>query len=1286
VADLLLPNQADSASDIGVSQGKFRQQIASAVSAIRGIAGAGNFDPAVGVALAQRLLTSQFILYVDPITGRDTYRSGYHNREAGLLNQQLECGYSPFAPFRSLSRALIEVARISFVTGPDNDIYDRVVISVANGEHIADNRPSVGLPGVTPWEDGQEPTLDELAAFNSLASAGLILPRGVSVLGLDLRKTVVRPTYVPSTADSPATGRGAIFRTTGGGFFFTFTFKDNLSVKRSHHMLHCFEFCSDADLRQYYSKVVQAFSKAEGLEVMPGETEIVAPYPDAPTPDTDTTTGSSSYVFSCSLRSDYGLCGAYLDGDEVTGFKSMVTAQFTQVSLQRDMNAWQVYGSGNWRGVANYDEYIASDINNIRYRVDGAFDAKTGTHEIDWRNFGFKVINDAIIQEVSCFVIGDAVHHWTASGGECTITNSNSNFGMTALLSSGFRGISTSRGAFPQDRGFAGVAVRRALQVPQEGNNIARLNLGRVASYDTATGILTLENPLDPAIALGAYTLRPDTYLWVDNVSRETGPGFVPGDLPNSTALPARAKLAPEPWDPARPNEIRLVAASSNINTISAEEIVANRVFIRRLSDTRSPEQREVSMIVQSSATSRRPLGNYILRLSNRTSVADQLDPTNGAGQLFLVTTSDAIQVPGLVGTVPNWKLVLRSGDSVRAFVPGTYYPLGEPVFVSNRIQRTRRSGVFNSFDKAEFEPTLPMLSGQRGVDAGRTTIAPRLIIDADYSPDPDSVTLDVDLLTEPLVQAQVTASGDYAAMRGFMQAVGYTSSDITTILQAQVEDDDRWWRPDAPGSAIPNGLLRARDVWPLEFNRPSLVRAFGHAYEWSGQGNYTKAMPKFQTSVLSDQHKVDFFGVSHSGGRVYNTGFNEDGLIIQGNTIRDLASNRDLSTEIAGIGGLEGDQATLRAFPTEFENLTVTKSLVSSGDTNLNNVELIGKISGSPQWDDGTLPNASRTSRGVIRIATDAEASQFAVDDAAITPASMITALSSAVKNVVNLRIALQNNNPFPDLNTVDSGQLWLHPYKGSEVALWSTTLRRWTVVSFPATPQGFSLAPCNRATTNYDVYIGNTGTVAEPTIALTFVEWNGDSPPNRRTLDGVLVNISDSSRRYIGVVRTSTAGRSTTRLGGVIPASQSGLYPIISVSNLYNRATSSMRFFFGTSWNQTSEPWASPPFYAEKPRCEFVLAERTLATAFLDIYSNQVGNEPIGIVYVAPGIDSFVSPPNDAFYGESQGPNQTSGSQWARTLPEGIHRIYYLYKQFNGPNIVNEHPAHGMIITVEA
>ena len=90
----------------------------------------------------------------------------------------------------------------------------------------------------------------------------------------------------------------------------------------------------------------------------------------------------------------------------------------------------------------------------MRYRVGGDYNPTTGCYQTDWRHFAFKCINNAIIQEVSCFVIGNAVHHWTASGGECTITNSNSNFGATSLLSSGFKGIGGPRGAFSQDQDF----------------------------------------------------------------------------------------------------------------------------------------------------------------------------------------------------------------------------------------------------------------------------------------------------------------------------------------------------------------------------------------------------------------------------------------------------------------------------------------------------------------------------------------------------------------------------------------------------------------------------------------------------------------------------------------------------------------------------------------------------------------------------------------------------------------------------------------------------------------
>ena len=46
-----------------------------------------------------------------------------------------------------------------------------------------------------------------------------------------------------------------------------------------------------------------------------------------------------------------------------------------------------------------------------------------------FRNFHIKVKNDSFIQAVSIFAIGYADHFVTESGGDISLTNSNSNFG-----------------------------------------------------------------------------------------------------------------------------------------------------------------------------------------------------------------------------------------------------------------------------------------------------------------------------------------------------------------------------------------------------------------------------------------------------------------------------------------------------------------------------------------------------------------------------------------------------------------------------------------------------------------------------------------------------------------------------------------------------------------------------------------------------------------------------------------------------------------------------------------
>ena len=187
--------------------------------------------------------------------------------------------------------------------------------------------------------------------------------------------------------------------------------------------------------------------------------------------------------------------------------------------------------------------------------------------------------------------------------------------------------------------------------------------------------------------------------------------------------------------------------------------------------------------------------------------------------------------------------------------------------------------------------------------------------------------------------------------------------------------------------------------------------------------------------------------------------------------------------------------------------------------------------------------------------------------------------------------------------------------------------------------------------------------------------------------------------SRRFVGILRTTSAGTSTIDLGGTILGAESANFPKIYLGNLYNQYDARMVYFFGNSWNVPAVAWSVVPssVYPTAPRVSWVQASQTLVTAFLDIYNNPIagGNtKPDGVIaYVAPGINATTFPDPTAFFGECTYENQTAGSQWAGALSPGLNNIYYLYRQFanslvgsDSRSAINEHTAHGMIVTVKA
>ena len=526
-------------------------------------------------------------------------------------------GNSLAQPFKTLQRALLESARFSYVKGNNNDYTEKTTILLMPGAHTIDNRPGYAIKtdeqgnalavspsgAITSAIDTLSLTLESnfdltqedniLYKFNSV-NGGVIVPRGTSVVGLDLRKTKLRPKYVPNPTDS-GVPKSAIFRVTGACYFWQFCIFDgdetglvytdprDFSVNNqsnptfSHHKLTCFEYAdginkvssySLTDLDMYYSKLSNAYNVASGRDIdekypdeplgftkQRPEWEIVGAFANDPTQissiesgqggtaspqitvetstphnfiegtpikirgiveppgaseynvsakvqsvesptkftyflpnfsktlptrpsvtgasvtiETDTVSGASPYVFNISLRSVWGMAGMHADGSKATGFRSMVVAQFTGVSLQKDDRAFAKYNntSRNYESI-NITKVAASKLSGesssttagTAYHLDSEAVYRSG-----WETSHIKVSNDSFIQIVSVFAIGFTKHFDCETGGDMSITNSNSNFGQISLNSSGFKKEAFSK----DDKAFVTSIIAPRAIVAEEAN------------------------------------------------------------------------------------------------------------------------------------------------------------------------------------------------------------------------------------------------------------------------------------------------------------------------------------------------------------------------------------------------------------------------------------------------------------------------------------------------------------------------------------------------------------------------------------------------------------------------------------------------------------------------------------------------------------------------------------------------------------------------------------------------------------------------------------------------
>ena len=814
---------------------------------------------------------------------------------------------------------------------------------------------------------------DNLAAVNP-QTGGLIVPRGISIDGTDLRKVRLRPMYVPELTpiqNDPQTERTAILKVTGGTYISLLTFTDNPQYSRSHNTVTSVSFASQAEINgsgsesPYYSRLNSLFKDidgwgAEGLEAIPAETTIVAPiagsktnrsqdieenqtgllvdggdsragapvsYPGAtrirdtdgsilPLPDINSTRSSSPYVFNCSVRSIFGLNGLWADGGRVGGFKSMVTANFTQVSLQTDPNCFipttyfqdpptnKETGSGK--------QYKTSSNDPFKYR-----------------SFGMRGSNDATIQIVSVFCIGNSDHFVSESGADLSITNSCSDFGDISLRAIGYKQQPFSQDEGITAPGYSGtrlsevippLPLRYACKIDSLGNVIddgkcfkdrnptlvdTEINTGLVIDYER-TEAYVLAN------AVG-FSAPSEIRVYFENSD-----GANPFSLNNPPSYSNAAfgqfsytkKLTDGSYDHAggstyaNRRRIYINGFDENGNSIlytGEIQLASNQNAGFSSLDDRSKvfewDENESAWYVKvrTSDVVEETVDDdgdgYLLKRLDyafRFKLAPGTAPNTAISDIDFIFDRSSIKIIRAVDARKNddrvYRVILSGFDKLLAGVrrPQPYYVLERQEAASSEALNDSAALAADPLTVTQVTPYndifRPGVQSPLDLDKFVTYLTngstARQVFTADVFP---SVNLDEPELTED------------------------PSDSITKVALELLKD-----RPGvyfdgeiAPGTERFTIKARSNSTTPgilINLRRPSVIRASGHTWEWTGYLNYDTAFPTFQGDPLEAEYALGKIIVEEDGGRVYATGMNEEGSYYIGTTVFDLRSGEQFA------------------------------------------------------------------------------------------------------------------------------------------------------------------------------------------------------------------------------------------------------------------------------------------------------------------------------------------------------------------------------------------------------
>jgi hypothetical protein len=754
-------------------------------------------------------------------------------------------GNSLTQPFKTIQRALLESARFSYLRGSNNDITEKTTILLFPGEHVIDNRPGFAIKDVGGVATAVSPSGAETAAqdtltltlssnfdltqnnnilykFNSI-NGGVVVPRGTSIVGLDLRKTKLRPKYVPNPTDT-SVEKSAIFRITGACYFWQFSlfdgdetglvytddadFSANNQSKPtfSHHKLTCFEYAdgvnipqgySITDLDMYYSKLSNAFNIASGRDIdqkypsdvlgfakQRPEWEIVGAFASDPvnisaiisgdgytpgtvitvtttsahnltsgtpikisgistldynistkvqnvisttqftyllpfvrdnlpaspgvasgtvTIETDTVSGASPYIFNVSLRTVWGMNGMFADGSKASGFRSMVVAQFTAVSLQKDDRSFVKYNKTSrlYEGITVNLEKGAS-LSSSSSSLDPAtvyhLDADA-IYRHGWETSHIKITNDAFVQIVSVFAIGFNKHFDAQSGGDGSITNSNSNFGQISLSADGFK-----KEAFAKDNNayVTSIITPRANTESEVDIDWISLDVGLTTSVGISSHLYLFGyNDQDdaPPIIIQGYRIgarqNDKLYVNIGSGTSEASICMLDNVLGSGTTI-AQGTSVSEKIYPV------LSGPSSNIFTLGTHQIQTGETVRIFSDDGDLPE----NILDNTLYYAIRQSSTEIKLASSQTNAENGSAVTVYGGAKLTIVSRVSDKVSGEIGSPIQWD-TLRSNWFIKAQSGNQIYNAIASQGVANLTSRTNVSFVRRKDDPRSLDEKL---------------------------------------------------------------------------------------------------------------------------------------------------------------------------------------------------------------------------------------------------------------------------------------------------------------------------------------------------------------------------------------------------------------------------------------------------------------------------------------------------------------------------------------------------------------------------------------------------